>query len=276
MALQRCCLLHIILCICIVMNLIMTVYCGPDTANKTKQAKPKRQPNNLRQSPTSKNVNTGAAKCGKEAYREMDGMVAQYSSSNDRFPESIKELQARCLKRKEVLPKMEDLKNRCMDGLAKRVVAVVIYSMKRQRKIMCRKKPNKRMLEMAGAGKCINSFRPAAQNCVEEAMDHVIGIRNSTDNKMKIPFLCCTFVKMKACILETGHRSKQCSEEHLSLLVRQSEQVSNGPMNMACGDYNEESDKCDKIQVPRRLANETLPKSFVMPMIDLMESLGAE
>ncbi|CAG2178734.1 unnamed protein product, partial [Oppiella nova] len=122
------------------------------------------------------------------------------------------------------------------------------------------------------AGKCINAVRPDAQRCVDEAMDHIIGIRNITDNKMKIPFVCCTFVKLKACLLDHGHKNKQCTEQHLNLLLRQSEQVSNGPMNMACGDYNEESDRCDKLVIPKRQQDEPLPKSFLMPLVELFDS----
>lgn len=43
-------------------------------------------------------------------------------------------------------------------------------------------------------------------------------------------------------------------------------------MNMACGDYNEETDKCERVKLPKRLNGEKLPKSFLMPLVELFES----
>ncbi|CAG2111261.1 unnamed protein product, partial [Medioppia subpectinata] len=221
------------ICLCIIISNIILVNCDTVSTTRTKQFKPNRHLGNLRQSPRSKINNTG--NCGKEAYKDLDDLLAQVISNNERFPETIKELQFNCRNRSHVLPQIEDLKNRCMDGISKRVVAVVIYSAKRQRKVICRKKPNKRMLEVVGAGKCLNSFRPDALKCVEEAIDH-------------------------ACLLLNVKLTKECTEEHVSLGLRQSEQVTNGPMNMACGDYNEESDKCDKIDIPTRMSDQPRPK----------------
>ena len=88
-----------------------------------------------------------------------------------------------------LLKKMEDLKNRCMDGLIKRIVAVMLYSIKKQRKSLCRKNASKKQVEFVSAGKCINSARPEAEKCINEAMDHIVGIKRA-DDKMKIPFIC--------------------------------------------------------------------------------------
>ena len=91
--------------------------------------------------------------------------------------------------RSGILNKLEDLKNRCMDGLIKRIVSVLIYSMRRQRKSLCRKSANKKMIEFVSAGKCINAGRPEADKCFKTAIDHIVGIKHAED-KMKIPFIC--------------------------------------------------------------------------------------
>ncbi|XP_054155138.1 uncharacterized protein LOC128953655 [Oppia nitens] len=218
--------------------------------------------------------NITESKCGKDSYKELDHMIARITSPTSRFPETIQELHIRCENRTHVLNKLEDLKNHCMDGMLKRIVSVMLYSIRRQRKGMCRKKPNKKMVELISAGKCINSGRPEAQKCIDEAMNHVVGIKHATDDRMKIPFICCTFVKLKSCLISIGHKNKQCTEEHINLLVRRSEQVSNGPMNMACGDYNEETDKCEKLEIPNRLKDEPIPKSFLMPLVDIFDSFN--
>ncbi|CAG2176004.1 unnamed protein product, partial [Oppiella nova] len=128
MELARCNLL-LCLCLCVFVMLFIAVDCAGDKP----KGRSKKQPAHLRQAST-KNSTTLASKCSKESYREMDVMVARMTSPDDRFPETIKELQARCQNRTGLLAKVEDLKNRCMEGLVKRVVAVVLYSMKRQRK----------------------------------------------------------------------------------------------------------------------------------------------
>ena len=88
-----------------------------------------------------------------------------------------------------ILNKLEELKNKCMDGLIKRVVSVLLYSIRRQRKSLCRKSANKKMIEFVSAGKCINAGRPDAEKCFTQAMDHIIGIKR-VENKMKIPYIC--------------------------------------------------------------------------------------
>lgn len=41
---------------------------------------------------------------------------------------------------------------------------------------------------------------------------------------------------------------------------------------MACGDYNEETDRCENLKIPHRKKGEKLPKSFLMPLVELFES----
>ena len=95
-----------------------------------------------------------------------------------------------------ILNKLEDLKNRCMDGLIKRIVSVLLYSIRRQRKSLCRKSANKKMIEFVSAGKCINAGRPEAEKCFRQALDHIVGIKHVED-KMKIPYICWYIYQVK-------------------------------------------------------------------------------
>ena len=54
-------------------------------------------------------------------------------------------------------------------------------------------------------------------------------------------------------------------------LFRFNNVASNG-MNIACGDYTEETDRCSKIHAPK-VTIEKSNKSLVMTMFDLLDSL---
>lgn len=84
---------------------------------------------------------------------------------------------------------IEDLNTRCMKGLMKRVVSVVIYSMKKQRKSLCRKTPNQKMIEFVSAGKCINKGSKDIEKCAKASIDHVLGIKFAEED-IRIPLLC--------------------------------------------------------------------------------------
>jgi hypothetical protein len=76
-----------------------------------------------------------------------------------------------------------------MSGLMKRVVAIIIFSSKRQRKQICRKTPTKKMVELVSAGKCINNGSKEIEKCAKISINNILGIKYA-EEKMKIPLLC--------------------------------------------------------------------------------------
>jgi hypothetical protein len=91
-----------------------------------------------------------------------------------------------------------------------------------------------------------------------------------------LSFFFSEFVRIKNCLISSASKNDVCTEEHVKILVRNSEQVSNGALNLACGDYTEETDKCDNLKPPPKPLGQKTPKSFIMPIIEIFESFQEE
>ena len=84
---------------------------------------------------------------------------------------------------------LDDLNKRCMKGLMKEVVGIVLYSVKKKRKSMCKKNPTPELRELVDSGKCVNAGRFELEKCANKSLDRFMAMQE-VDNEMKIPLVC--------------------------------------------------------------------------------------
>lgn len=90
---------------------------------------------------------------------------------------------------KKVIDLMTKMADKCMTGFTKNIMQVAVYSIRRSRKTMCRNKPNKEMMAIIDAGRCVNSGGKRFGNCVQRAQIHIQTVKNLS-SKERIPFIC--------------------------------------------------------------------------------------
>lgn len=212
--------------------------------------------------------------CHKNVLQEVDDYLKQLEMINHptskRFPETMEELHEACLVNKKVTNMMSKLADKCMTGFSKNIIQVSIYSIKRSRKTLCKTKPTKDVVEFLEAGKCINGGLNQFKDCLLRTQANIMSLRR-VESKMRIPFICCETVRAKECLMETAKNVKECTEAHVELLQNRFQMVSQNPMNMACGEYTEDSDKCDFVQPPEGIDYSAPPKSFMMSALELID-----
>ena len=74
--------------------------------------------------------------------------------------------------------------------------------------------------------------------------------------------------------MKEAKKVRECKDEHVETINNRFNTVSMNGMNIACGDYTEETDRCTKIQAPKGITVERgNNKSMVMTMFELLDSL---
>jgi hypothetical protein len=87
---------------------------------------------------------------------------------------------------------IESLNKKCIKGLPKQFLSVLVYSAKKLVKQICRAKNlSKRMKELVDSAKCLNKAHNQIQKCYDTAIDNFLGIKNlKNQDNLKIPMAC--------------------------------------------------------------------------------------
>ncbi|CAG2105648.1 unnamed protein product [Medioppia subpectinata] len=74
------------------------------------------------------------------------------------------------------------------------------------------------------------------------------------------------------CLQDNLQDVKQCTPDRQEVIFSMIRQVSGRTMDVFCGEYNEGSDKCDKLEKPpKKLKSQRRTKSFAIPIIDVLK-----
>lgn len=158
-----------------------------------------------------------------------------------------------------ILTKLAD---KCMTGFKKNVMQVTLYSVKKSQKALCRPKPTKEMRDFVAAGKCVNSGRERFRGCIQQTARNIFKVKFIEDN-LKVPLICCEIVRARQCLMKEAKKVKECKDEHVETINNRFNTVSMNSLNIACGQYTEESDRCDRVQPPQGVQLDRGNKSLV-------------
>jgi hypothetical protein len=162
-----------------------------------------------------------------------------------------------------------------MKDLIKQVVSLIIFSVRKEQKVICKKSPtpSKDVSDLIASGKCINKARPQLESCANETMDRLLNIKFA-EEKIRIPLLCCEIPKLKQCLLSAMSRVDICTDKHQETLLKHARVVTGNALQLACSEYREGSAKCDSLKLPnvQKRKGQKRPKSFIVPIINLLKS----
>ncbi|XP_075588672.1 uncharacterized protein LOC124496374 isoform X1 [Dermatophagoides farinae] len=194
---------------------------------------------------------------------------AKFMSKPPRTPQELNEWckrvapQERCLK---------DFANKCLDKQSKQSLSVMMYSFSRTNKRLCtNKKRRQTFLNLIECGhKELTMFADILKNLTTDFH----GILTFKQQNLRIPLGCCSYYKWKNIaatkVIQMCPDNDAAHEEVENLLNG----YTNDLLAVVCGDYTEESDKCDKIiqkipewKQPLRWNN------FIIPLVEIFDSI---
>ena len=67
--------------------------------------------------------------------------------------------------------------------------------------------------------------------------------------------------------------ARKCTEEDVNGITEFVSLITAATVNLVCNDLDEDSDKCDRFTSPKKPKGIIRPKSFMFPLIDVLNSL---
>ncbi|CAG2167406.1 unnamed protein product [Oppiella nova] len=108
--------------------------------------------------------------------------------------------------------------------------------------------------------------------CYTKYIDGVLGAKNAVD-KRKIPHNCCEYFRIFSCSETRMRTVKGCTEQQIDITLDWIRSLFGNVIDLICSDYTEGSDKCSSLEpVPKKRKNQRRPKSFMLPLVDLLAS----
>ncbi|CAG2172557.1 unnamed protein product [Oppiella nova] len=98
----------------------------------------------------------------------------------------------------------------------------------------------------------MNKYSNVIGKCYDTIINELLGAKNAPENK-RIPHMCCDYLKYLKCC-EDGLAGK-CEPKHIETGIWFTRMVFGDAINLLCGDYTEESDKCSKLGLTKQVAS---------------------
>lgn len=164
---------------------------------------------------------------------------------------------------------MKEYTQNCMSKTAKQSISVLVYSVAKTNKGYC--STRKRKLAMLGVSKCAGEHKAKLDGFMDIMTREFHGIRTYKDSKLRLPLACCSYYKFK-------HNLVEHIQQHCPTQVTEMEALIDGYahdiLNLVCGEYTEDSDKCKTIVAKTPKWKKALEsKNFVLPLADIFDSL---
>ncbi|XP_054155320.1 uncharacterized protein LOC128953824 [Oppia nitens] len=151
------------------------------------------------------------------------------------------------------------------------MTGVLTFAVKNVVKQLC-KKDSKRLTEIINSTPCVNKANAEFTKCYTQVIDSLQGAKYANESK-RIPHLCCEYYKMYPCFYERTKRFPICSTKKVDTVSDFVRNIFDNMVGLICGDYTENSDKCDHLELPpKKPKNDKRTKSFAIPLIEILSS----
>ncbi|XP_027194078.2 uncharacterized protein LOC113788821 [Dermatophagoides pteronyssinus] len=208
-----------------------------------------------------------------------DFMIKRLSSSSSMQINDIDELCRKILLNEKCL---RNYAENCMKSEARQTLSVMLYSVSRlNRKICSKQKRKQTTLTMMI---CLKKNPGFYQNILLKNLTETLyRISLEKRQKLKFPMICCNSYRMKESMI--GEMIKNCpnnrqAQNELNIWI---DSYSGDLFNLICGDYTEDSDKCETLPSIQSISTTTMMmidnnkklkwKSFIMVLVDLLNNL---
>lgn len=191
------------------------------------------------------------------------------------FPQTNSEMTAHCRLITNYEKCIKDYSSNCLQSFPRQVTNVLAYGVAKTNKGYCTNK--KRKDSFIAIGKCANKIKHIGDNCMKQFIDNLRGTENYPEVNTRLPMACCNFYQMKGCILSAVEKEGKelCPESNYNEIETLIDGYSVDVLNLICGDYTEESDKCVKLlpKTPKKLNSQKRSKSMLIPFINILNSV---
>ncbi|OTF75372.1 hypothetical protein BLA29_010865, partial [Euroglyphus maynei] len=147
-------------------------------------------------------------------------------------------------------------------------VSVLIYGITKTNKAFCAKKRQQSYLRI---GRCANSDPETFATLMNRMTRSFHALKTYPEQTLRIPLVCCNYYRFKESVMK--HVEKICpnDQDYVEQLL---DGYVNDVVNLICGDYTADSDKCDSIITDTPEWKKSLTyKSFVIPLAQVVESI---
>ncbi|XP_054155303.1 uncharacterized protein LOC128953807 [Oppia nitens] len=219
-------------------------------------------------------------RCNKRSFDTIERLLPTLfpPGTDQRVPETTVELKQYCNlydKNKQFI--LGYFKS-CTGQLSQTVAKIMLYNIAKQMELTCKAgKISKQARELMTAGKCANKAKLLIRECNTKLIDALLGAKKAPE-KSRIYMTCCHSNAYRLCLREATEETKGCTSHTIDWAEKYVLKMLGSAINLICGQYFEESDKCLKLiketPEPQIPLGKTKPTNFLLPMLDLMESIS--
>lgn len=134
------------------------------------------------------------SRCGGRVDQEADSRIAQMISVaiSRNVPESELTYNQYCYESGQNLAYLRNYTRSCLETVSRQIFSTIFFTLRRTYKRFCRKGAyqSEFVQSLLRHGKCFNKARPFVIRCHDNLIDHLDGIVNAADDRMKIPMSC--------------------------------------------------------------------------------------
>ncbi|KAF7496611.1 hypothetical protein SSS_08428 [Sarcoptes scabiei] len=194
------------------------------------------------------NITTSELPCTKHAESEVDfvfGRLSGYGNVSRPFPSDSIELIDYCKGQISDIRLIDSYAKRCKRGLPKQYFSIMLFTVRANMQRICKKNSKKARQFLAASG-CMRRASDYFDKCHRNLIERLHQIK-SVEDKKKIPFTCCEYYTLKKCFQDSGRNEAKCSEKDMETVEELIESTSSNALNFFCGEYADDSDKCEKL-----------------------------
>lgn len=223
--------------------------------------------------------------CSTTEVIQIDRTVARllpFGPNGRSMPENVSQLKRFCPESKELTNKIETFLKKCYTQEMFQTGKLALYPATKSVQQFCPKNGNKRVSKrvekIMKVSPCINKYLNPNDTCANKFIDNLEVITKTiVDDKLKLPYVCCSAVNVLQCIEDMIDRQR-CARENKKVILDFMGTSSGDFFNIACGDWNDSTDKCDQLAPLKRSSPNKFTSRYLTPVflvMDLLGSLGA-
>ncbi|KPM11528.1 hypothetical protein QR98_0101000 [Sarcoptes scabiei] len=195
---------------------------------------------------------TDKPECSLKRQQSIDRMVSKlliFGKYGQKYPTNSKELTKLCADITANTNQLNKFVVECLKDQAQHMAKIMIYSIKRTLKTYCSKK-TKKQTKLLESGSCINT-RVQKIDCIDKFSNSSKELVPYKIENEKIKFICCYHVDMMRCFEKQMEDLSCLDDDARRYNMELIKSIVVDLANFACGEYTEDSDRCDNLKLPK-------------------------
>lgn len=227
--------------------------------------------------PKSTTINN-KSHCSDRYMRRTDRNVAKLMGLGPHgrlFPENQQQLKAYCRETSQLVEKIEGFMKNCYPKEVQDMANLMIYSVKSNVRLFCRKK-TKKLIKLMEQTPCINREIVRDDVCLKKFSNDTLAlIPWKGDDQTKMKHVCCNYVASMQCA-DDYMENVPCIRNNKGLMMDFIRGIFGSVVDVMCGEYNEYTNKCKELSpAPQfKLENRRTYESFIFVLLDLFDTLN--